>query len=72
MTSSQPKHLAQGKTRTGQACEAINGQNRVLEQLGNAAFVAEAVIWLYVVGVHRRNLKINPNSEASEEAGGAL
>lgn len=64
MTSSQPKHLAQGKTRTGQAFEAINGQIGVLEQLGNAAFVAEAVIWLYVVGVHRQHLKINPNSEA--------
>lgn len=33
------------------------------EQLGNVAFVAEAVIWLYVAGVHGRRLKINPNSE---------
>lgn len=46
MTSSQPKRLAQGKTRTGQAWEAINGQIGVLEQPGNAAFVADAAIWL--------------------------
>lgn len=64
MTSSQTKHLAQRKTRAGQAWEAINGQNGALEQLGNAAFVAEAVIWLYVAGVHRLHLKINPNSGA--------